>query len=40
MSAHNFSPELLLVKEADSGNYQPNSPKLLDQVHTVMRRQH
>ncbi len=28
------------MKEADGGNYQPNSPKLLDQVRTVMRRQH
>ncbi len=40
MLAYNYSPELLIVKEANGGNYQPNSPKLLDQVRTVMRRQH
>lgn len=28
------------MKEPGGGNYQPNSPKLLDQVRTVLRRQH
>jgi len=33
-------PALLILKEADDTHYQPDSPKLLDQVRTVMRRQH
>jgi integron integrase len=40
MLTYHYSPEFLLLKEADGRNYQPNSPKLLDQVRTVMRRQH
>jgi len=40
MLTYNATPELLLVKEAAGDHYQPKSPKLLDQVHTVMRRQH
>lgn len=40
MLTYNVTPELLLVQEAAGDHYQPNSPKLLDQVHTVMRRQH
>ena len=40
MSTSNNLPRLLIVKESDGGNYHSNSPKLLDQVRTVMRRQH
>jgi integron integrase len=41
MLAYNYSLEFLRVKEYSGGNYQPyHSPKLLDQVRTVMRRQH
>lgn len=35
-----YLPEFLILKEAGADKYQPNPPKLLDQVRTVMRRQH
>lgn len=40
MLTYNNTPESLIVKEADNGHYQPNPPKLLDQVRIVLRRQH
>jgi len=40
MLAYNYSPALLVIKESSGGNYQPHSPKLLDQLRAVMRRQH
>jgi integron integrase len=40
MLADDHLLEFLVVKESSGGNYQPNAPKLLDQVRTVLRRQH
>ncbi|MCP4369155.1 MAG: site-specific integrase, partial [Deltaproteobacteria bacterium] len=42
MLAYTYSPpSLLIIKESNGGYYQPSdAPKLLDQVRTVMRRQH
>ena len=40
MVVDDYPLELLLVKESGGSKYQAHSPKLLDQVRTVMRRQH